>query len=79
MGPTQTSAAASGDKRLYLMGLKSMLAAMRARRPPDTPFGHTQLLRPHFARGVQPSKVGGVEASDVRAARPACTKPDAAC
>lgn len=38
-------------RHLYLMGLRGMLAEMRAVRPPGTPYGHTQQLKPKFAMG----------------------------
>eukprot|EP00879_Flechtneria_rotunda_P032122 GHRR01035279.1.p1 GENE.GHRR01035279.1~~GHRR01035279.1.p1 ORF type:complete len:291 (+),score=93.29 GHRR01035279.1:103-975(+) len=39
------------DRALYLAGLRGMLWEMRHRRPPDTPYGHTQPLTPHFSQG----------------------------
>ncbi|KAF6259108.1 hypothetical protein COO60DRAFT_1700968 [Scenedesmus sp. NREL 46B-D3] len=36
-------------RALYLAGLQGMLWEMRKRVPPDTPYGHTQPLAPHFA------------------------------
>jgi hypothetical protein len=48
------------DQSFYLTGLKAMLAEMRARRPPNTPFGHTQQLRPQFYQGARLGKVGWV-------------------
>lgn len=36
---------------LYMAGLRGMLWEMRKRRPPDTPYGHTQQLTPHFSQG----------------------------
>lgn len=42
---------------LYLAGLRGMLWEMRSRRPPDTPYGHTQPLAPHFTQGSATSKV----------------------
>ncbi|KAI8464835.1 MAG: hypothetical protein J3K34DRAFT_525878 [Monoraphidium minutum] len=44
------------ERGLYLAGLKAMLSEMRARRPPDTPFGHTQQLQAHFRPGARVAK-----------------------
>jgi hypothetical protein len=44
-------------RALYLAGLQGMLWEMRKRRPPDTPYGHTQPLAPHFPAGAAVSKV----------------------
>jgi hypothetical protein len=56
--PQGSTASAEGPGRaLYLAGLKAMLAEMRARRPPDTPFGHTQQLQAHFHPSARVTKV----------------------
>jgi hypothetical protein len=44
-------------RALYLAGLQGMLWEMRKRRPPDTPYGHTQPLAPHFHAAAAVSKV----------------------
>jgi hypothetical protein len=57
-GPSSSSSSGpSADRGLYLSGLKAMLSEMRMRRPPDTPFGHTQQLQAQFSAGAKVAKV----------------------
>lgn len=51
-GGTQASSAQS----LYLGGLRAMLQEMRRRRPPDTPYGHTQQLQMQLRQKSRISK-----------------------
>eukprot|EP00775_Hariotina_reticulata_P006861 gene6859-7077_t len=50
-------------RSLYLAGLRGMLGEMRGRRPPDTPYGHTQHLTPHLKPGATVSKYGSEDPS----------------
>jgi hypothetical protein len=54
------------EEVLYLTGLAAMLAEMRAQRPADTPFGHTQQLQPRFPRGAKVGKAQRLAAGRAR-------------
>lgn len=72
-GGANADAGHADDGMLYLAGLKGMLKEMRKRRPPDTPFGHTQHLQVHFRKGTKVSKVHIAKCAYLQAATVTCT------
>lgn len=55
------------SKQLYIGGLRAMLKQMRAQRPPDTPFGHTQQLQPEIDASVSITRAQRLAISRMRA------------